>query len=75
MFEGVGGGGVGGRGKRVFDSFRSRRCRGLLYAWCKSSVFSKERLVYLRSLLLYFISYTSFGISWEMFVSYIAFVQ
>ena len=33
MFEGVGGcGGGGGWGKRVFNSFRSPRCRGLLYA-------------------------------------------
>ena len=31
---------------------------------CKSSVFRKERLVYLR----YFISHTSFGISWEAII-------
>ena len=25
---------VGGWGKRAFNSFRSHRCRGLLYVWC-----------------------------------------
>ena len=27
------GGGRGGPGKRVLNSFRAHRCRGLLYAW------------------------------------------